>query len=357
MGVFKDMLGSEESLFRDEVALSYDYIPKLVPYREPQQRHIASCIKPLFSNRTGRNVFVHGLPGVGKTVAVKHLLKELDDETEEIIPIYINCWQKNTTFKIIMEICDVLGYKFVHNKKTDELFKIIKEILNKKSVVFTFDEVDKLEDTDFIYYILEEIYRKTLVMITNYQDWISGLDDRIRSRLTAEMLEFKPYNKDETKGIMKERLKYAFATNVWENEAFDMAVDKAFEHKDVRTGLYLLKEAGNAAEDKASRKITKEHMGMAIKKLDEFSIKSEEELEDDSKFILGIIKKNNGGKIGEVFKLYQKEGGKSAYKTFQRKINRLAENRFISVKKVMGGKEGTTTLITNTGSIKKLSDF
>ncbi|MBW3000191.1 AAA family ATPase [Candidatus Woesearchaeota archaeon] len=357
MALFKDMLGAEESLFLDEVALSYDYIPKLVPYRETQQRHVASCIKPLFANRNGKNVFVFGSPGVGKTVAVKHLLKELEEETEEVVPIYINCWQKNTTFKIISEMCDIIGYKFTHNKRSDELFKILKEYLNKKRVVFTFDEVDKLEDTDFLYYLLEEIYRKTVILITNYKEWLVNIDERIKSRLTAELLEFKPYTKDETKGIMAERLKYAFAANVWDNDAFEIAVDKAFSAGDVRSGLYLLKEAGNAAEEKAARKITKEHMDIAVKKLDEFSIKKKEELEDETKFILEIVKKNTGNKIGDIYKAYQEEGGKAVYKTFQRKINKLAEDKFISVKKLTGGAEGSTTIITHLGSFKTLDKF
>ena len=60
MGMFKDMLGSEESLFRDSVALDYDYLPKILKYREQEQRHFATCIKPLLANRNGRNLFVSG---------------------------------------------------------------------------------------------------------------------------------------------------------------------------------------------------------------------------------------------------------------------------------------------------------
>jgi len=59
----------------------------------------------------------------------------LEDEHEGIEPIYINCWEKNSSYKIMMEVCEKLGYKFTHNKKTDELFKTVKEILNKKAVV------------------------------------------------------------------------------------------------------------------------------------------------------------------------------------------------------------------------------
>ncbi|MCX8147170.1 MAG: AAA family ATPase, partial [Candidatus Woesearchaeota archaeon] len=257
MGVFKDMLGSGESIFRDHIPLDYDYMPKLVPYRDNHQRQIASCIKPMLQSRNGRNLFIHGLPGVGKTLICKHTLKGLEEEDigdVEIIPIYINCWQKNTFFKIILEICNLLGYKFIHNKKSDELFKIIRDMLNKKSVIFVLDEVDKLEEHDFIYNVLEEIYRKSVILITNYKEWIVNLDARIKSRLMAEMLEFKPYSKEEIRGILKERVKLAFMPGVWDEETFEVIVEKTHEQKDLRVGLYLLKEAGNIAEDESKRK-------------------------------------------------------------------------------------------------------
>ena len=57
--MFSSMLGSEESLFRDPIPLDYDYMPKLVPYREKQQQQIALCIKPLLAERNGRNILIH----------------------------------------------------------------------------------------------------------------------------------------------------------------------------------------------------------------------------------------------------------------------------------------------------------
>jgi len=351
------MLGSEESLFRDPIALDYDYIPKLIPYRETEQKYIATCIKPLFQKRNGRNLFVYGSPGVGKTVACKHILNELEDETDEIIPIYINCWQKNTSFKVYMEICDILGYKFTQNKKTDELFAVIRDMLNKKSVVFVFDEVDKLEDYDFIYSILEEIYRKTIVLITNYKSWVEDVDERIKSRLTADMIEFKPYNANETKGIMENRLKYAFFEGIWEQNAFELAAKKAAELKDVRAGLYILKEAGNIAEDKSMRKITLKEAEEAIKKLDDFTIKKSTDLEDDTKMILDLVKEHPKIKIGELFKIYQTKGGKGSYKTMQRKIEKLEKSKFITVQKLTGGAEGNTSIIEYNCINKSLNDF
>ena len=113
--LFKDILKSDETLFKNEVALDFDYLPKLIPYREQEQRAMAACIKPLLEERNGKNLFIFGFPGIGKTAAARHVLMELEEETDDVIPIYINCWQKNTTFKILLDICDILGYKLTHN--------------------------------------------------------------------------------------------------------------------------------------------------------------------------------------------------------------------------------------------------
>lgn len=355
-GLFKDILGSSESLFKNDVSLDYSFIPKIVPYREREQRIIAGCIKPLLQEKSGKNVFIYGQPGVGKTVALKKVLAELEEETEEVIPIYVSCWQHNTTFKIFTEICEQLDFKFIQNKKTEELFKMIKQVFNKKSVVFVFDEADKLEDLDFLYMGMEEIYRKTIILITNYKEWVTNLEDRIKSRLMPEMIEFKPYNYEETKGILKQRAEYAFHSGVLSNEAFELITKKTFELQDIRTGLHLMKESALIAENKASRKITLEHAQQALDKIDEFTIKNAEELQSEEKIILDLAKKNSGDKIGDLFKKYQESGGKLVYKSFQRKIERLEKSKFITVEKTAGGDEGNTTIIKS-NSERKLTEF
>src|SRR3989304_6106955 len=105
MALFDDILKDNESLFMDPVVLDYDYLPKLIPFREKEQKHVALCIKPLFQQRNGKNILVHGPPGVGKTAAIRHIFREIEDTTDDVTPIYINTWQKNTTFKIVIDIC------------------------------------------------------------------------------------------------------------------------------------------------------------------------------------------------------------------------------------------------------------
>ncbi len=356
MGLFKDMLGHGESLFANAVALDFDYQPKLLKYRENEQRVMAAAIKPLFSERSGRNLFIHGPPGIGKTVACKHVLDDLENETDDVIPLYINCWQKNTTFKILVELCELLGYKFTQNKNTEQLLEIIKKIVNKKAAVFVFDEADKLDDVNFLYTLLEHIYRKSIILITNEKNWLLNLDLRVKSRLVAEVLEFRTYSQAELKGILKERAQFAFAPNTLDSAAFELVCQKTFEASDVRSGLYLLREAGNSAEDRSSRTITVQDVNTAIAKLEEFKIKDIEALDSDIRDILKLIKENSGKRIGELFEIYTKNGGTAVYKTFQRKIDKLAQGKFIDTEKIPGGAEGKTTIIRYS-SEKKITDF
>jgi cell division control protein 6 len=327
-----------------------------LPYRDGQQHYIASCIKPLLQGRNGKNLFIFGAPGIGKTAAIRWVFRDLEEHSDDVVPVYINCWQKNTTYKIVVEMCDILGYKFTQNKKTEELFRIVKERLNKRAAVFAFDEIDKVEDFDFLYSILEEIYKKTILLITNYKEKLDELDERVRSRLLPETLEFPQYSRAETAGILKDRAKYAFIAGVWEKEAMDAIAAKTADIKDIRCGLYLMRAAGSIAEDESSKKILANHAKAAIEKLPEFTVKDKGGLDDESSAILGIVKENSGKKIGELFKIYEATGGKATYKTFQRKIAKLSENRFVSTEKITGGKDGTTTIVSLPKE-KKLTEF
>ncbi|MBI4016294.1 MAG: AAA family ATPase [Candidatus Aenigmarchaeota archaeon] len=346
MSLFNEMLGAGESLFKQEDALDPEYLPKLLPYRELQQKQIASAIKPLFSDRNGRNLFVFGSPGIGKTAAARWVLRDLEETTDEVLQLFINCWQKNSTYKIMLEICSLLDYKFTQNKNTDELFNVIKNMVNKKSAVFVFDEIDKVEDLDFLYAILNDIEKKTVVLITNYKNWIASLEDRIKSRLLPETLEFKSYTKEETKEILKQRIGFAFVPGVWAQDAFELVASRAGEIHDVRAGLFLLRQAGLAAEEAGQKRIALSHAQKSIEKLSTYETEKTPDLESDEKLVLELVKSNSGKKIGELFELYTKQGGTGTYKTFQRRIEKLEKGGMITSSRTFGGKEGNTTVIT-----------
>jgi len=351
MGLFDDVLSHGESLIRIEEALDYEFLPKILPFREKEQRYMVSCIKPLFQGRSGKHLLIHGPPGIGKTAAAKAVLRDLEEQSDEIPVVYINCWKHNSTYKILLESCEQLGFAFTQSKNTAELTKIISSIANKTATVFVFDEIDKLEEMDFLYTLLEEVYKKTIFLITNFKSWILELDERIKSRMNPELLEFKAYSNKEIKEILKQRSEIAFVPGVWDEEAFKLIVEKGSQTDDIRTGIYLLKQAALKAEDDSSKKILLKHAEEAIKQLDDFTIKKSSSLDEESSMILSLVKNNSGKKIGDLYRAYQKEGGKVSYKTFQRRLAFLDENKFITLEKHTG--HGGNTTIVN----KKITDY
>ncbi len=327
------------SLIKEPMALDYDYQPKLVPYRENQQKHIATCIQPLFQSRNGKNLIITGSPGIGKTVSVKHIIEELEFETDDIIPIYINCWKKDTPNKIALEICEKINYKFTHNKTTDQLLKEITKTLNKKAAVIILDEIDKLQDQQILYSLLEDLYRKTIILITNESSYFEVIDQRIYSRLTPEVLEFKPYNLEETKGILKERAEFAFPSGILSEEAIAEIAKKTFEIKDIRTGLFLLKEAALIAESEAVKKIETKHALNAISKLNQ---KPSRPIPKEQEPILNLIKEHSGKSTKELFDIYSQNNDIS-YRTFHRKIEDLTSLGVINTEKKQ--EKGQTKII------------
>src|SRR3989344_2157778 len=325
MSFFKDMLKDSESLFLNEIALDPEFMPKEVPYRENQQHHIAECIKPLVQGRTGKHLFITGSPGIGKTLAIKHIFRDLQEETQEVIPLYINCWKKDTGFRIVSEICEQIGYTWTHNKKTDELFRDILKILNKKAVVICFDECDKAKELDILYSFIEDLFKKSILFVTNESNWMVTLDSRIKSRLNLEQLEFKPYTLEETRGILKKRIEYAFGSSIVEKDTFDFIVEKTFETGDIRKGLFLLRESGLRAENKSLKKILLEHAQDALRS-GSFVVKNSADFDPEERDILNLIKEHSGKTMRELFDLHP---GEKSYRTFQRKIGDLKRNKLV----------------------------
>lgn len=355
--LFKDILSSEESLFLNPQFLDYDYMPKMIKYRENEQRYIAMAIKPLLQRRNGKNILVKGSPGIGKTIGVKNVLKELEDEfSNEIYCIYLNCWKKDTPFKIAIEMCEQLGYKWTHNKNYDELMKEACQILNEKSAVIVLDETDKLEDDSVIYTLLEDLFRKCLILITNNSEFLAMLDTRIKSRLTPDILEFKPYDRIETEGILKERLEFAFVPNSFDVNAFLKIVEKTFQLEDIRAGLFLMKESGEIAEAKSSRKIDIEHAENAINKLEDFKVRKIEAFENNDSELIEMIKSNSGKTITDFFEVYKTKENKS-YRTLQRKLKDLEKAGVISLKEVNKGFETGRSTIIEYNCNKTLDEF
>jgi len=252
-------LGSEETIFSNIDSLSPDFVPKLLPYRENEQKEIANALEPLLKDRSGRNLFIYGKAGIGKTHAVKRVLEDL---SEFGLPsIFINCWVHSESNAIIEAIAKQLGII------AEPSIERIKNRLGSSAIVFAFDEIDQAKGLNFLYAILEEINMAGIILISNKPEFIATLDERIRSRLQPQIIEFRNYKPEEIKGILKERRKYAFYEETWSEEAIKLLEEKTIEKADIRFGLILMRNAGLNAEQDASRIVLKKHVEQALEKL------------------------------------------------------------------------------------------
>lgn len=348
MGLFDNMLSNDETLFKDESVLDFDFVPDSITNREKEMNTIVSIIKPLFADKRAGNLFITGVPGIGKTLTIKHVFKELNKSTEDIVSCYINNWKFSTTHSIFVELSRFFGVPFPRKGvSTDEIVKnIIKKADSKKGVVICFDEIDKARELDFIYPLIEGFGKRiSIILISNYGDFLSKVDSRLISRLNLEILNFKGYSLSQIKDILIERINFAFFPNVFEDNALDLIANFSEEKNDLRVGINLLLKSGRIAENDASRKVLYKHVLKSIEsiKTNIINVKNEsliKELDSKKNFILELIKNNEGIITGELFNMFLEKGNEISIRTFRKYLNHLETLEFIRTEETGEGFRG-----------------
>ena len=86
----------------------------------------------MFSNQKGTNLFITGAPGIGKTASLKWVLRELSEHTDEVIPLYVNCWNSRTKYFIFLDMANQLNLSFTAGKSAEHLLQQIEYILRTR---------------------------------------------------------------------------------------------------------------------------------------------------------------------------------------------------------------------------------
>ena len=334
-GLFADILMDNESIFKDESVLDYKFIPEELPERQNEMKEVAGYIKPLLQDRQGSNMFIHGMPGLGKTATTNLVLEDLKKTTDKIISIYINCWENQTTHTIALEIARKLGILYPpKGVPTEEVLSKVFNKLRDYGVVVCLDEIDKVKDVNVIYSLLN-LDRVSIILITNNAKYKNYLEPRLTSRLSLNNLEFKPYTTREMKEILKRRAGQAFYPGVVSDEVIQTISEKS--GTDVRKAIMTLLESGRKAEKDASRRIMLKHVESTITTMKDSVPK---ELNNHEEQILTIIKENKGVISGEAYKRYKQSYGDLSIRSFRRYVNRLSKQGLIKVTETGEGFQG-----------------
>ncbi|XP_074292511.1 origin of replication complex subunit 1B-like [Silene latifolia] len=240
-------------------------LPKSLPCRNKEMEEITSCIKSAICDDQclGRCLYIHGVPGTGKTMSVLAVMRNLKSELESgsIKPycfIEINGLKLASAENIYRVIYEALSGHRVGWKKAlqflNERFSEGKRVGKgeNKPCILLIDELDLLvtRNQSVLYNILDWPTRpnsKLIVIgIANTMDLPEKLLPRISSRMGIHRICFGPYTYQQLQEIIMSRLK---GIDAFEKQAVEFASRKvAAISGDARRALEICRRAAEIAD-------------------------------------------------------------------------------------------------------------
>ncbi len=281
--IFEPHFANTQTVFLDRNAISPHFMPARLPFREKQIEEISGTISVMLNGKKADNLFLYGKTGTGKTSVTRLVLQQLLEfggkHNKPVNGTYINCRNHNSKYRVMSKIVkelfpeeNFLGFSaaFVYDKLLERITK------NKVAYCIVLDEIDKVKDLDDLVYALtrsnDELENGciSIVGISNNVFFKERLDPRTKSSLCQHEMVFPPYNAEELRQILGERIRIAFKPNVVEESAINLAsAFAANESGDARTAVMLLQKAGELADKKGENCVKDEHVQKAKKKVEE----------------------------------------------------------------------------------------
>lgn len=282
--IFVDFL-SENSVFTDKSKISPHYAPDKLPFRDEQIKDLSLWLSPILKKTKPHNVFVYGKVGTGKTTVVKHVTNQLIDfSKEQHLPlqvVYLNCRNFQTKYTVLV-YCVQLFYPeqnfFGYSRSFiyDRFLTYIKE--NKINFILILDEIDKVKEKeldDLIYTLTRtndelEGGSVSIIGISNNIFFKNNLDSRTKSTLCEQEAVYPPYNANELRDILLQRINLAFKKETVDISAINAAAAiAAKESGDARRAVMLLLRAGEIADLSNISKVTDKEVYDAKEKVEQ----------------------------------------------------------------------------------------
>lgn len=355
-----DILMHDETIFRDIRVFNQDYVPDKFLHRESQMEALTLCLRPALKGGKPINAVVVGSCATGKTTAIKKVFERVEEYSDKILCVYVNCQLHTTRYNIFSQIYQKIfghlppetGIPF--SRIYQNIMKYLKD--KDQALVVALDDVNYLfhsKNANKIFYDILRAYeefegvRTGLFAIISDIEFRYILDKNVNSVFIPQEIIFDPYTIQEMRDILKERIKAGFYPDVVSEEILDQITENTTSIGDLRAGIDLLGLVGNIAESDASKTVNDEHLQIAIKNSSSVSLKSTlGNLSENEKTLLGIILKTEQENrvAGNLYKLLNQTKPLS-YASFDRLLNKLEFLRLIDIKFTGEGMKGNSRVI------------
>lgn len=315
-----------------------EYIPPLVRERSSQIEDLIFCLSPALENRKPRNVWIFGKPGSGKTLVCRYVIKKLQKETNSL-GVFVNCWKTPSFYTIIDHIIRELRILRAERQCVHYKIEKLTHFLKGKILLLFIDEIDQLspKERNRILYNLCDMENVGIVAICNDKFLQYELDDRIRSRLNPQIIEFAPYTKTNLMSILSNRAELAIDQNAFNDEVLKRIADLAED--DARVAIQTLKNAVILAKEDKTKSIHEKHIQKghnSVKHLKTTFLLNQ--MTKHHRIIYCIIKDNPKMLSGQLWERYIQSCKKKkieliAQRTFSDYLRRLIDSGLIKAKR------------------------
>jgi len=287
----------KQHIIKNSEVFEDHYHPNTLVGRKSEEKQILVYLESFSSGNMGKNIYVFGSSGVGKTTTVKSVLRKFPNNS-----VYVNCWTCRTSHKIMEDILRQLGFVIHGRESTTELVKKF-ENSKKKNIIICLDEVDHIKDHDIFYVFARNPC--CLVMISNNEHMLLKFDARIKSRLNFHVMHFEPYGDHQIREILNERIERGFHDGV-----FDFTLDgvSRYCNGDARSGIQILRNAAIDAETNNLSAITSQEILLASKNVRKYRVSYLlQKLNEHQKTLYEILRESKSIESGKLFDEYCKK--------------------------------------------------
>ena len=268
----RETLRYDQTLFRDREVFEFTYMPDELHHRDAQIRELALLARPALRSGSPRSAILRGPPGTGKTTTVRRLFAEIEETTQQIAPVYINCKQHRTPFAVFACIFEaVVGYAPpATGKHLDEVVRLAAKRLGEReaALLVCLDDANYLHEArqlnDLLYRILRlyeawDVRKPGVFAISSdlRLNLYTGLDERVRSVFHPTEVYFSPYAKSEIQEILGDRIRQGLYPNVVPKTNVNLIADLTAREQDIRVGIDLVRAAAENAEGAGRRTVTR----------------------------------------------------------------------------------------------------